>query len=96
MKHEGTEEVFLPHIKISDDDFIFTYDLLSSYLSNGTYIIEDGKLTLTTDDKNYSYVFQIDKENLIFLKEESSSVSLFDSRLGVEVTDSAIFHLKDD
>ncbi len=95
MEQEGTEEVFLPYIKISDDEFIFSYDLLSSYLSIGTYVIDNGKLTLTTDDNKYSYVFQINEDNLIFQKEESSSVNLIDSRLGVNVTDNVIFHLKD-
>ncbi len=96
MEQEETEEVFLPCVKVSDDEIVFSYDLLSSYLSIGTYLIDDGKLTMTTDDNKYNYVFQIDGDDLVFQKNESSSVNLIDGRFGVKVADNAKFHLKDD
>lgn len=94
MEMEGIEEVFLPCIEIADSQIIFSYDLLSSYRSVGSYTIDDGKLTMTTDDNQYTYVFQIDVDDLIFQKEESSTVKLIDDRLGTQVTDHAKFHRK--
>lgn len=93
MEQEGIDELFLPCVNISDDDILFSYDFLSSYLTIGSYLIEDGKLTMTTDDNKYTYVFEIDGDDLIFQKNESSPVNLKD-RNGVKVTDNAIFHLK--
>lgn len=96
MEQEDTEAVLLPYVTISDDEFLFSYDLLSSYLSNGTYSKDDDILTMTTYDNKYIYVFQIDGDNLFFQKNESSSINLIEGRLGVKVTDKAKFHLKAD
>lgn len=85
-----------PYVTISDHIISFSYDLLSSYLPVGSYSIDDGILTMTTDDNKYIYVFQIDGDNLIFQKNKSSSVNLIDDRLGVKVTNNAKFHLKED
>lgn len=96
LEQEGTEAILLPYVKVSNDEIIFVYDLLSSYLSIGTYEINHGKLTMTTDDNKYIYVFEIDGDNLIFQESESSSVKLIDGRFGVKVTDKLIFRLKED
>jgi hypothetical protein len=96
MEKQGIEEVLLPHVTISDDDIVFSFDLLSSYLSNGSYSINDDILTMTTDDNKYSYVFQIDGDNLIFQEDESSIVHMTDDKFGVKVTDDSKFHLKDE
>lgn len=91
-----TEAGTPPYVTISDNKISFIYDLLSSYLSLGTYSIDDDILTMTTDDSKYIYVFQIDGDNLIFQKSKSSSVNLIDGKHGVKITDKAKFHLKDD
>jgi len=96
MEQEETEEVPLPHVTITENKILFSYDLLSSYLPLGTYSIDDDILTMTTDDNKYIYVFQIDGDNLIFQENESSSVNMIDGRFGAKVTDNSKFHLKDD
>jgi hypothetical protein len=96
MAQGSTETIFIPNVTISDDKISFSFDPLSSYLPRGSYSIEDDILTMTTDDNMYSYVFQIDGDNLIFKKDESSLVRLIDSRLGVSVTDQSKFHLEDE
>ena len=96
LEQEETEAILLPYVKITDDEILFVHDLLSSYLSIGTYVVDDGKLTMTTDDSKFIYVFEIDGDNLIFQENESSLVKLIDGRFGVKVTDKLIFHLKED
>jgi len=96
MVQEDTQEALLPRIIISHDEIVFSYDLLSSYMPYGTYLLEDDLLTMNTDDNRYEYVFQIDGDKLIFLENESSSLQLTDDRFGAKVTDKAIFRLKKD
>lgn len=85
-----------PYVTINDNKISFTYDLLSSHLSLGNYSIDGDILTMTTDDSNDIYVFQIDGDNLIFQKGRSSPIKLKDEEHGVKITDKAKFHLKDD
>lgn len=94
MEHEEIESVLLPRVTVTDDEILFAFDMLSSYLPLGTYSITEDILTMTTNDNKYTYIFQIDGDNLIFQKDESSTVSLIDDRLGVKVIDKAIFHLE--
>lgn len=92
MEGKEVDAVLFPSITISDNEFTFVYDLLSSYMPRGTYSIEDDLLMMTTDDKQYTYVFEIDGDNFIFQEDKSSLVSLIDDRLGVKITDQASFH----
>jgi len=96
MEYKKTESVLIPSIRISDNEILFSYDMLSSYLTLGTYTIDGHILTMTTNDDKYIYVFQIAGDNLIFQENESSLISLIDNRLGVKVTDKAKFHLVND
>ena len=83
-----------PYIHISEGK-IHLGDLTSSMLPNGTsgtYLIDDDILTMTTDDNKYIYAFQIDGNNLIFQKNESSP----DDSIRIKITDNAKFHLIDD
>ena len=98
MEQEEADESLLPYpwVTISDDNITFSYDPLSSYMPIGSYSIEDGKLTMTTDDNKYSYVFELDGDNLIFKKDESAAVKLIDDRLDIKVTNNARFHRKED
>jgi hypothetical protein len=50
---------------------------------------------MKTDDDLYHYVFRIDGDKLLFQKDESSSVKLIDDRLGVKITDGAVFQLEE-
>lgn len=96
LEQKGDEEVLSPHVTISEDSMLFSYDSLSSYLLYGNYTIDEDILIMTTYDKKYSYVFQIDGDKLIFQEKESSSVSLIDSRFGGKITDKAEFKRKDE
>lgn len=69
-------------------------ELLSSHLSHGNYSIEGDILTMTTYDGKEIYVFQIDGDNLFFLKNRSSLINLKNEEQGVKITDKAKFRLK--
>lgn len=94
-EQSGEEQGFSPYVTISDHDIIFSYDALSSYMPIGTYTVEDNILTMRTDDKNYTYVFQLKKDQLVFLKDDSSALTLIDHKTGIEITDHAEFNLED-
>lgn len=82
----------IPCLTLSDDGtFTFSYDLLSSYLSCGTYTIENGRLMARTDDGLHHFVFQAEKGQYIFLQKESSEISLIDKNIGIPVKDKAVF-----
>lgn len=88
-KNEFTPEIVLNTI---DNTFSFSYDVLSSYLSVGTYIESQERLELITDDGKYHYVFDIvDESTLKFNKDESSNVTLIDNRIGIELNNGAEF-----
>lgn len=85
-----------PAVKIKDNEFIFSYDLLSSYMPHGIYKIKKNLIIMTTDDNKFKYVFQIDDDKLVFLEEKSTSVTLIGSLSGVQITDKSVFKLKEE
>lgn len=93
METKEDADGFTPCLSVFDDGtFGFTYDVLSSYLANGTYTIEDQQLILKTDDEKYQYIFEIeDDDTLLFVKDKSSDVSLIQKDIGVAITDGARF-----
>lgn len=93
LEQSVKETVLSPRITISGDEIIFSYDSLSSYLPIGVYKIEEDLLTMTTNDKKYKYVFEIDGDKLIFMKNESSKVNLIDERFGIKIKNNAEFKL---
>jgi hypothetical protein len=94
LEQTGTNAVILPSVTITNEDISFRYDSLSSYLPIGSYKIKGNILTMTTNDGKCKYVFLIDRDKLIFQKDESAEVNLIDDRLGIKITDNAIFKLK--
>lgn len=79
-------------INIDDKSFLFSYDVLSSYINIGTYEINDNILTATTSDEKYHYVFKIVDENtLSFLEEQSSKITVFDTAFSVVPQNGAVF-----
>ncbi len=79
-------------INIDDKSFLFSYDVLSSYINIGTYEINDNILTATTSDEKYHYVFEIVDENtLSFLEEQSSKITVFDTAFSVVPQNGAVF-----
>lgn len=88
------EEMFLPCLGLDreEETFSFGFDILSSYLSCGTYEIKDDVLTAVTDDGMYQYRFKvIDENTLEFMQEGSSEVKLINEEMGISVRDGAIF-----
>lgn len=84
----------LPVLTLNQDDgtFSFSYDVLSSYLAAGTYETDEDQVKLTTEDGKFHYVFYTDGEDVLrFAADESSDVSLTDSRIGEAITDGAVF-----
>lgn len=85
-----------PCLTLFDDGtFGFTYDILSSYLSFGTYELTDGMLIATTNDKRYQYVFEEGSHGFTFIQSKSSDVSLIDTKIGIPITDGAVFAEED-
>ncbi len=86
---------FSPCVTITDEGFSIG-DLLSSNSNNwvsGTYEVDNKTLTMTTDDSKYIYVFQLEENNLIFQKNDSSSLNVINMRFGDNIADNAIFNL---
>lgn len=94
LEQTATNAVIIPSVTVSNEEISLRYDPLSSYLPIGSYKIEGNILTMTTNDGKYKYVFLIDRDKLIFQKDESAEVNLIDDRLGIKITDNAIFKLK--
>lgn len=90
------ETPFVPCLQLFDNgEFSFGFDVLSSYLSYGTYEVKDGKLTAVTDDGLYHYVFKEENGQYHFIQKESSEIYITDSRMGAEVKDGAVFALRE-
>lgn len=75
-----TERAMTPYVsfysKNGRDEFTFVYSVVSSYIPYGTYSVKDSVLTLTDSNGNI-FKFNIDGANLIFLADESSSITEF-------------------
>ncbi len=94
MVQDKADPVVLPYIIIADKKFTFTYDLLSSYNAAGNYSTENGKLTMKTDDNQYTYVFLIDGNNLLFQEKESSPIKMKNDKSGIKIENNTKFHRK--
>lgn len=96
MKTDATD-IVIPVISLSEEEnsFTFSYDILSSYLSVGSYENIDDKLILVTDDNKYKYVFEIvDEKILKFIEKESSPISLINKNsLREDIVDGTEFVL---
>lgn len=90
---EEGKDIYTPTLTLSEDRrFGFFYDVFSSYLSFGSYTIENGILTAVTDDGLYHYSFRIkDADTLVFMVADSSQIKISDQRFGIEFGDGAEF-----
>ena len=59
-------------VLLENGTFQFTFSVFSSYIGIGTYEIQDGSLTLQTDDGQFTYVFAMVDDVLVFDAERSS------------------------
>ncbi len=88
------DAIGLPNIVLdtTNKKFHFFYDALSSYMNVGSYVIEDDVMIATTDDGLYTYKFRMVGDNLVFVKEGSSSVRIIDSEiLGYTIEEGSVF-----
>ncbi|KAB1438460.1 hypothetical protein [Candidatus Galacturonibacter soehngenii] len=94
LEQSDSNQINVPTIMIEGNHFTFSYDILSSYLSNGTYDLKENIATMTTEDGLYSYVFLVENGVLIFQKDKSSDVKLTDESMGIEIIDQAKFKIQ--
>jgi len=73
LKDDSEEFISQIIIDESDNTFMFSYDVMSSYLAYGQYTESEGQLELKTDDGKYHYIFDIIDENTLKFKQENSS-----------------------
>lgn len=89
------DEDFPARIWIEDGKMSFSYDFLSAYFTSGTYSQDNNLVTLITDDKKYTYVFELTEEGLVFLQDQSSKIRYTDERLQVIIKDQTLFVKED-
>lgn len=94
LEQSDSDQVGVPTVTIEGNHFTFSYDVLSSYYSNGTYDLKENIATMTTEDGLYSYVFTVENDALIFQKDKSSGVKLTDENIGIKVVDQAKFKIQ--
>ena len=76
-----SEDIIKPSVTLFDNGlFSFTFSAVSSYLSTGTYEMENDRLTLHTDDGKFTYVFDMVEDHLEF-DTDASSEMLWSSKL---------------
>ncbi|MCI9053364.1 MAG: hypothetical protein HFI05_15905 [Lachnospiraceae bacterium] len=88
------KEEFIPQIFLNTNDktFFFSYGVLSSYITNGTYTENHKQLELKTEDGTYHYTFDIvDDNTLKFNQENSSDVKFIDKSIEREIIDGSEF-----
>lgn len=72
---EDEELAFSTSITLYDSgEFIFSFSPVSSYLGHGEYTMEHDRLTLKTEDGNYTYVFDMVDDTLRFDADVSSDM----------------------
>lgn len=70
-------EAAAPCVQLKENGgFLFFYSMLSSYIARGTYQAQDGTLTLSAENNDREYLFEIKDGALVFDKENSSDVTL--------------------
>jgi len=73
--NNSNNEVISPYVELKENnEFLFMYSTVSSYLPIGTYKIKDDILTLATRDKKNTYVFKIENGSLVFQADLSSEI----------------------
>ena len=89
------ETVIAPSLTLDTEGntFLFSYDVLSSFLPIGTFAQEDDVI-ICTGDATHTYLFRVVNETtLAFIEKGSSPVTLTDERIGAPVADGSVFLL---
>lgn len=75
---EGDDIMHTASVSLYDSgEFMFTFSPLSSYIGHGTYTIENDRLTLKTGDGDFTYVFDMVDDTLVFDAGASSSMAWY-------------------
>lgn len=74
---ESSSEYIKPYINLKNGRFVFFTSVYSSYLCEGEYELTNDKLTLKSNDGRYTYVFNVDGENMVFDAKNSSEPEKF-------------------
>ena len=83
----SSEEIIKPGFALFEDGtFSMTFSAVSSYIGIGTYEMTEDKLTLRTNDGQFTYVFDIVDDKMIFDAEASSEMVWFS-----DMKDGAVF-----
>lgn len=71
--HKGEDITQTAMVSLYDcGEFMFSFSPLSSYIGYGTYTIEKGRLRLETNDGQFTYIFDMREEGLVFDADASS------------------------
>ena len=90
------EAVLVPSLTLDakNKTYLFSYDMLSSYLPVGSYEQDGNVIVCLTEDGRDPYLFRVVNETtLAFIAEGSASVTLTDPRIGEAVMDGSVFLL---
>lgn len=74
---ESVEEMSKPYLSLDKENrkFQFFWSMLSSYIAQGTYEVEDNEIICKTDDGNNVYTFEIlEGEGYKFIESKSSRI----------------------
>ncbi|MBQ7036032.1 MAG: hypothetical protein IJN74_00885 [Clostridia bacterium] len=74
---ESVEEMSKPYLMLDKEnkEFQFFWSMLSSYIAQGTYKVEDNEIICKTDDGNHVYTFEIlEGEGYKFIESKSSKI----------------------
>lgn len=83
----GSEKLMKPNFSLYENGtFQMTFSVESSYIGIGTYTLENGRLTLRTDDGNYVYCFNAVDDTYVFDANASSDMVWFS-----DMTDGSVF-----
>lgn len=83
----ASEKLMKPSFTLHENGtFQMTFAVESSYIGIGTYTLVDGRLTLKTDDGNYTYCFDSVGNTYVFDAEASSDMVWFS-----DMTDGCVF-----
>jgi hypothetical protein len=73
--YDGGDLMHTASVSLYDSgEFMITFSPISSYIGHGTYTIENDRLTLKTEDGDFTYVFDMVDDTLVFDAGASSSM----------------------
>ncbi len=74
---ESSNEYIKPYINLKNGRFVFFTSVYSSYRCEGEYELTKDKLILNSDDGRYTFVFNVEGDNMVFDAMNSSEPEKF-------------------